>query len=49
MFQTKKCCSVPFPEKLSEQYEILENMIVANVGTDKIKNMILEFIDMHDE
>lgn len=49
MFQMKKCCSVPFPEKLSEQYEILENRIVANVGMDKIKNMILEFIDMHDE
>ena len=49
MFQMKKCCSVPFPENLSEQYEIIENSIVANVGTDKIKNMILEFIDMHDE
>lgn len=49
MLKMKKCCSVPFPEKLSEQYEIQENRIVANVGTDKIMNMMLEFIDMHDE
>lgn len=49
MLKMKKCCSVPFPEKLTEQYEIQENRIVANVGTDKITNMMLEFIDMHDE
>lgn len=49
MLQMKKGCSVPFPEKLSEQYEIHENRIVANVGTDKVKNMMLEFIDMHSE
>lgn len=49
MLQMKKGCSVPFPEKLSEQYEILENRIIANVGTDKIKDMMCAFIDMHDE
>lgn len=49
MLKMKKCCSVPFPEKLSEQYEVKENMIIANVGTDKIMEMLLEFIDMHDE
>lgn len=49
MLQIKKCCSVPFPEKLEEQYDIYINKIVANVGTDKIRNLILDFIDMHDE
>ena len=49
MLKMKKGCSAPFPERLYEQYEVKENMIVANVGTDKIKDMMLDFIDMHDE
>lgn len=49
MLKMKKCCSVPFPEKLSEQYEVLKNKIVANVGTDKIMDILLDFIDMHNE
>ncbi len=49
MLKMKKCCFVPFPEKLDEQYEVKENMIIANVGTDKIKGMMNDFIDMHNE
>ena len=45
----KKFCSVPFPEKIFEQYEVKENCINANIGTDKIKDMMLNFIDMHNE
>ena len=45
----KKGCYVPFPEKLKEQYEVRENMIVANVGTDKVKDMLYDFIATHKE
>ena len=49
MLKLKKYCSVPFPEKLFEQYEVQDNMIIANVGTDKVMDMMLKFIGMHDE
>ena len=45
----KKFCSVPFPEKISEQYEVMKDRIIANIGTDKIKDMMLNFIEMHNE
>ena len=31
--ELKKCCKVPFPERLFEQYEVGDQMITANVGT----------------
>ena len=49
MLKMKKGCTVPFPEKLSEGYEVQENSIVANVGIDKIEKIIHNFIVMHDE
>lgn len=49
MLKLKKGCSVPFPEKLCEQFEVRENRLIANVGTDKIMDMLIKFIDMHNE
>ncbi len=49
MLKLKNCCKVPFPEKLVEQYEVNNNAIYANIGTDKIKNILLDFIEMHNE
>lgn len=49
MLKIKKGCSVPFPEKVSEQYEVKDNRFIANVGTDKIKDIFRDFVDMHNE
>ena len=40
---------VPKADTLSEQYEILENRIIANVNADKIETVIRDFINMHDD
>lgn len=49
MLKMKKGCTVPFPEKLFESYQIEENRITANVGADKIEEVIKNFIVMHNE
>lgn len=42
-------CKIPKADILSEQYEILENRIVANVNADKIEAIIRDYINMHDD
>lgn len=37
MLELKECCQVPFPEKLSEGYEVTERAIYANVNDDLIR------------
>lgn len=49
MLKFKKGCTVPFPEKLREEFEVCENLIIANVGTDKFKKLLLDFICIHNE
>ena len=49
MLKMKKGCTVPFPEKLSEAYEVRGNSIIANVGADKIEEILQHFIAAHDE
>jgi hypothetical protein len=49
MLELKQCCSVPFPEKLFEAYEIKDNVIYANVNASKVIDMIKRFVCMHDE
>ena len=49
MIELKKCCKVPFPEKLFEKYEVQENAIYANVNASKIIDMMKRFAQMHDE
>lgn len=49
MLKMKKGSAVPFPEKLYEAYEVRENSIAANVGADKIEEIIHHFIVAHDE
>lgn len=49
MIELKKCCKVPFPEKLFEKYEVQENVIYANVNASKIIGVMKRFVEMHDE
>lgn len=49
MLELKECCSVPFPKRLSEEYEVRENAIYANVNASKVLDMMCEFIDSHNE
>lgn len=49
MLELRQCCKVPFPEKLSEEYEVRETAICANINASKILEMMKRFIVMHDE
>ncbi|MBQ9744680.1 MAG: hypothetical protein IJW19_06095 [Clostridia bacterium] len=49
MIELKKCCKVPFPEKLFEEYEEKENAIYANVNASKVPDMMKNFIKSHNE
>ena len=49
MIELKKCCKVPFPEKLFEEYEVQENVIYANVSASKIIDVMKRFAEMHNE
>lgn len=45
----KAGAKIPFPDKVFEEYETGENWILANVGVDKIEEVMQHFILMHDE
>lgn len=49
MLKFRKGCTVPFPEKIHEEYEINENSIIANIDADKIEDLLSDFIKMHNE
>ena len=49
MIELKKCCKVPFPEKLFEKYEVQKKAIYANVNTSKVVDMMKCFVEMHNE
>lgn len=49
MLNFRKGCTVPFPEMIREEYEINDNYIIANIDADKIENLLLDFIKMHNE
>ncbi|MBR3955447.1 MAG: hypothetical protein IKJ63_08250 [Clostridia bacterium] len=49
MLKFRKGCTVPFPEMIHEEYEINDNCIIANIDADKIENLLLDFIKMHNE
>lgn len=49
MLEMVKGCIVPDAELLSEQYEIKENEIFANVNESKIEMVFQHFITMQDE
>lgn len=49
MIELKWGCSVPFPERLFEQYAVSDNMINANVGASKVLDMMKRFAQMRDE
>ena len=49
MLILRKGCTVPFPEKIHEEYEVNDNCIIANIDADKIENLLLDFIRMHTE
>ena len=49
MLKFRKGCTVPYPEKINEEYELNNNCIIANIDADKIENLLLDFIKMHNE
>ncbi len=49
MIELKKCCRVPFPERLFEQYTVCDKMMTANVGTGKVADIMKHFLEMRDE
>ena len=49
MLELRAGCSVPFPEKLFEEYMLTENQIIANISADKIKTVMEHFICIHEE
>ena len=49
MIELKTCCKVPFPEKLFEGYEIMDNTIVANVNASMVVDIMRYFIEMREE
>jgi len=51
MLKLRPGSEVPFPELLEEEYELLaaENLIVANVGADKLSDMLQRFIMLHKD
>lgn len=49
MLKMIKGCSVPHTEMLQEQYQAYENSLTANVGADKIEDVIKHFLSMHSD
>lgn len=49
MLKMTEGCTAPKADMLSEQYEMLENKIIANVNADKIEAVIRVYISMHDK
>ena len=49
MLELKECCKVPFPEKLTEAYEIGKDAIFANVNASRALKMMARFIELHEE
>ncbi len=49
MFKMKKGCEVPFPERITEEFEVSERKILANIDVEKVGAIMKDFIDMHDE
>ncbi len=48
MLKFRKSCFVPYPKRINEEYELNDNCIIANTGDDKIENLLLDFIKIHN-
>lgn len=49
MLKFRKGSTVPYAERINEEYEINNNRIVANIDADRIENLLSDFIKMHNE
>ncbi len=49
MIDFKKGCKVPFPEKIFEQYEKVEQGYIANINAGKIMDTLKEFVARQNE
>ena len=49
MFILRTGCKVPFPEKMTEEYALMKDRIIANISADKIKDVMNHFICIHEE
>lgn len=48
MLKMFKGCEIAHPESLNNEYEVLgDNMLNANADADKIKGILLDFIELH--
>lgn len=49
MFNFKKGCEVPFPEKIFEEYEKTEYGYISNVSVEKTIDVLKDFIRLQDD
>lgn len=49
VLKLKQGCSVPSPESLFEGYEVQNNRILANIDAEKVKDVMSDFVRMHNE
>ncbi|MCL2507691.1 MAG: hypothetical protein FWF05_00800 [Oscillospiraceae bacterium] len=49
MFQTAAGVTIPFPEKISEEFQVFEKSIVFNLNFEKINSVLEEFIELLSE
>ena len=49
MFQSALGVTIPFPEKIKEEYQVFEKSILLNLSFEKIESMIDEFLDQLPE
>lgn len=45
MFQTASGVTIPFPEKMKEEFQVFEHYICFNLSFEKIRPMLDEFLD----
>lgn len=49
MFETAAGVSIPFPEHIKEEYQIFKHSVRLNLSFEKIKPMLLEFVEQLEE
>ena len=49
MFQTASGVTIPFPEKIKEEFQVFENSILFNLSFEKLKPLLEEFLSQLSE
>ena len=45
MFQTASGVTIPFPERIKEEFQVFENRILFNLSFEKLEPLVEEFLD----